>query len=189
MSSIIFLHGASSSGKSTLAGAVQARIGEPFWHYSIDHLRDSGIVPMERIRRGDFRWSEFRAPFFDGYHRSAAAIADAGNHLIVEHILDTPGWLELLQGLFARHRVLFVGLHVALAELNRREAARGDRPVGSAEADFHSIHKGLCYDLELDTGSDLDANVDRVLAAWAAPPIRSAFFESGATTPTTLAAD
>ena len=54
MSGIIFLHGASSSGKSTLARAVQAKIDEPFWHYSIDHLRDSGIVPMARIRARRF---------------------------------------------------------------------------------------------------------------------------------------
>ena len=30
--------------------------------------------------------------FFDGFHRSVAAFADAGNNLILEHILDTPGW-------------------------------------------------------------------------------------------------
>jgi chloramphenicol 3-O phosphotransferase len=179
MSGIIFLHGPSSSGKSTLARAVQAKSDGLFWHYSIDHLRDSGVVPMSRIRSGDFRWSDHRAAFFEGYHRSIAALADAGNNVIVEHILDTPGWHERLQELLAAHRVLFVGLHVALAELNRREATRGDREMGSAEADFHSIHKGLRYDLELDTGGALEGNVDRVLAAWAKPPARSMFFEPG----------
>lgn len=176
MSGILFLHGASSSGKSTLARAVQTKSSELFWHYSIDHLRDSGIVPMPRLKAGDFRWADHSAAFFEGYHRSVAAIADAGNNVIIEHILDTPGWHERLQELLAPHRVIFVGLHVALAELNRREAARGDREVGSAEADFHSVHKGLRYDLELDTGGDLPGNVDRVLALWAAPPARSAFF-------------
>ena len=34
---------------------------------------------MPRIRRGDFRWSEHRAQFFEGYHRSVAAFADAGS--------------------------------------------------------------------------------------------------------------
>jgi chloramphenicol 3-O phosphotransferase len=176
---IIFLHGPSSSGKSTLARALQAKSDDLLWHYSIDHLRDSGVVPMARVRRGDFRWSEHRAAFFEGYHRSVAAIVDAGNTVIVEHILDTPGWHERLQELLAPHRVLFVGLHVALAELNRREAARGDREMGSAEADFHAVHQGLRYDLELDTGGNLDANVDRVLAAWARPSAPSAFFDSG----------
>jgi chloramphenicol 3-O phosphotransferase len=35
---IIFLHGASSSGKSTIAKLLQNTIDEPFWHVSIDHL-------------------------------------------------------------------------------------------------------------------------------------------------------
>jgi chloramphenicol 3-O phosphotransferase len=179
VSGIIFLHGPSSSGKSTLARAVQARSDDLFYHYSIDHLRDSGVVPMARIKRDEFHWREHRAAFFEGYHRSIAAFADAGNRVIVEHILDTPGWLTRLQELLAPHRVLFVGLHVALAELNRREAARGDREMGSAEADFHSIHKGMRYDLEVDTGSNLNGNADAVLAAWAAPAMRSAFFTSG----------
>lgn len=68
MAQIIFLHGASSSGKSTLAKSLHAEIEKPFWHISIDHLRDSGIVPMSRFRRKDFSWSEARDAFFDGFH-------------------------------------------------------------------------------------------------------------------------
>ena len=177
---IIFLHGASSSGKSTLARALQARLPEPFWHYSIDHLRDTGVLPMARFRSGEFSWQAQRVDFFNGFHRSVAAFAGAGNNLIVEHILDTPGWREQLASLLAPHDVLFVGLHVSLAELNRREAARGDRPVGSAEADFHAIHRGLTYDLKLETGRDLEANVERVVAAWQGPRGRSAFFAGSA---------
>jgi chloramphenicol 3-O phosphotransferase len=151
VSGVIFLHGASSSGKSTLARALQARLEAPFWHYSIDHLR---------------------------FHRSVAAFADAGNNIILEHILDTPGWREQLARLLAPHDVLFVGLHVSVDELNRREKARGDRPAGSAEADCHSIHRGLRYDLKVQTDSDLDANVTAILAVWSGPQGRSALFDS-----------
>jgi chloramphenicol 3-O phosphotransferase len=177
LSSVIFLHGASSSGKSTLARALQAKLPVPFWHYSIDHLRDSGVLPSARIKDGDFQWRDMRAAFFDGFHRSVAAFADAGNNIILEHILDTPGWREQLARLLAPHDVLFVGLHVSVDELNRREQARGDRPAGSAEADYHSIHRGLTYDFELDTRNDVEANIRQVLAAWSAPRTRSALFE------------
>lgn len=177
MASIIFLHGASSSGKSTLARALQAKLTEPFWHYSIDHLRDSGVLPMTRFKSGEFSWQAQRAAFFDGFHRSVAAFADAGNNLVLEHILDTPGWREQLAGLLAPHEVLFVGLHVPLDELKRREAVRGDRPAGSAEADFHAVHEGLRYDLELDASRDVEANVAAVIGAWAARRPRSAFFQ------------
>ena len=51
---IILLNGASSSGKSTLATALQAQMEEPFWHFSIDHLLAVGILPQERIDSSDF---------------------------------------------------------------------------------------------------------------------------------------
>ena len=53
---IIFIHGPSSSGKTTLSRALQQRLDEPFWLFSIDHLREAGVLPMERIRTGEFAW-------------------------------------------------------------------------------------------------------------------------------------
>jgi chloramphenicol 3-O phosphotransferase len=184
LSTIIFLHGASSSGKSTLTQALQAALPVPFWHYSIDHLRDSGVLPMARFRSGEFDWKAQRAAFFDGFHRSVAAFADAGNNLILEHILDTPGWRAQLASLLDKHDVLFVGLHCDVDELNRREAARGDRPAGSAAADFEAVHRGLRYDLELDGADSVEANVSTIVAALAAPRGRSTFFDT-ASSPTT----
>ena len=178
MADIIFLHGASSSGKSTLASAVQASIPAPFWHISIDHLRDSGVLPLSRVKAGDFDWKVMRAPFFDGYHRSLGAYAQAGNNLIVEHILDTPGWQAQLAELFEGHRVLFVALHAPLDLLNARERTRGDRPPGSAEKDFRTIHVGRVYDLELSCVDPLEANVASVIAAWKNMDRQSAFFDT-----------
>ncbi|MDV3251155.1 chloramphenicol phosphotransferase CPT family protein [Devosia sp. BK] len=175
--SIIFLHGASSSGKSTLAREIQAKIERPFWHISIDHLRDSGVLPLGRVKAGDFKWRDMRAPFFAGYHASLAAYAEAGNNLIIEHILDTPGWQLELAELFAPFDVLFVALHCEIEELRRREYARGDRPVGSAEQDALTIHEGRRYDLELQTADGVDANAAQVMAAWREPRAQSRFFE------------
>lgn len=80
---MIFLHGASSSGKSTIAKASQQALDTPFWHISIDHLRDAGVLPLTRVRSGEFDRATMREPFFDGYHRSLAAYLDGGNNLIV----------------------------------------------------------------------------------------------------------
>jgi chloramphenicol 3-O phosphotransferase len=117
-----------------------------------------------------------RERFFDAFHRSLAAIADAGNNLVVEHILDTPGWRQQLAALLASHDVLFVGLHCSLDELERREKMRGDRRPGSAEADYYAIHQGLAYDLEVDAESGLEASTRVILEAWSGPRPRSAFF-------------
>lgn len=174
---IIFLHGASSSGKSTLARALQARIELPFWTISIDHLRDAGVLPSARIASGEFRWREMRPAFFSGFHRSLAAYAETGNNLIVEHIIDTPGWHQELATLLAPFDVFFVGVHAALADLVRREAARGDRQVGSAEHDFNTLHRDFRYDCEVSsTGRTVDDNVTAVLEAWRTRT-RSRFFE------------
>lgn len=174
--SIIFLHGASSSGKSTLARALQERIELPFWHISIDHLRDAGVLPSERIKSGAFNWKLMRKPFFDGFHASLAAYAQAGNNLIVEHILDTPGWQGELAALLQPFDVLFVAVHLPLDELERREAARGDRAVGSAAQDFHTIHQQRTYDLDVETLDGVDANVEKVLRAWRGERQASRFF-------------
>jgi chloramphenicol 3-O phosphotransferase len=163
---IILLHGASSSGKSTLARALQATLSEPFWHISFDHLRDSGVLPSARIASGDFRWKDMRPSFFDGFHRSLAAYARAGNNLIVEHILDTPGWLPDLVRLLEPYDVYFVGVRCSLDELVRRETARGDRPLGSAATDYQTVHSGLVYDLEVDTEKSPSDNLTFVLESW-----------------------
>jgi chloramphenicol 3-O phosphotransferase len=163
---IILINGASSSGKSTLARALQNTLAEPFWHYSIDHLRDANVLPMTRIKRGEFPWAGQRPAFFDGFHRSVAAFAEAGNHLIVEHIVETEAWMARLVQLLRGLDVFFVGLHCALPELERREAARGDRRIGEARDDHRVIHTFAVYDLELDGMQPAESNVSRLIAAW-----------------------
>ena len=172
---IIFVHGASSSGKSTIARGIQARIELPFWHISIDHLRDSGVLPMARFKSGEFDWKAARKPFFDGFHQSLAAYAAAGNNLIIEHILDTDGWLDDLVRLFRPFDVFFVGVHCPLPLLIERETARGDRPAGSAEQDFHTVHVGKSYDFEVSSVGDPAENVELVIAAWRARTGASVF--------------
>ncbi len=175
---IIILHGPSSSGKSKTAIAIQNSSEVPFWHISIDHLRDGGVLPSERLRRGDFSWSELREPFFDGFHASLAAYAEAGNNLIVEHIFDNPAWIDDLKSLLAPFDVFFVGLHCDVEILRQREKARGDRPIGSAEQDFNTVHSGRMYDLEVDGQKDVQTNARLILDRWRAGLRRSEFANS-----------
>jgi chloramphenicol 3-O phosphotransferase len=175
LAQIIFLHGASSSGKSTIARVLQNVIEKPFWHISIDHLRDSGVLPTERFRSGEFAWRNARKAFFDGFHASLRAYADAGNDLILEHILDTDGWLDDLRRLLSGHDVFFVAVHCPLAILVEREKQRGNRPVGSAKKDFETIHLGKLYDLELDDQNGVADNIKLLLGAWRSGERRSSF--------------
>jgi chloramphenicol 3-O phosphotransferase len=163
---IILIHGPSSSGKSSIAGELQARIEAPFWHISIDHLRDAGILPMARIQSREFAWSGLREPFFDGFHHALAAYAGSGNNLIVEHIVETRAWMDDLVRLLTGFDVFFVRVHCDVEEMERRELARGDRRAGDARRDFETLPV-FRYDLELDsTATDAGENVERLLAGW-----------------------
>jgi chloramphenicol 3-O phosphotransferase len=75
---IILLNGASSCGKSSLARAVQRTISAPFCHISIGHLRDAGVLPMDRTQAGDLDWASLREAFFTGFEASVTAYALAG---------------------------------------------------------------------------------------------------------------
>ncbi|MEM9637833.1 MAG: chloramphenicol phosphotransferase [Pseudomonadota bacterium] len=172
MARIIFLHGPSSAGKTTLAHALRPVLASPHLHLSIDHLRDSGAWDPSFYSD----WGTARSTFFDGFHRAVAGFADAGNDLILEHILDTDGWHENLQRLLAAHHVLFVGLHTPLDSLNAREAARQDRPTGSAAHDFARVHDGCQYDLTLQGNDPAEKNAVRIVKALAEEPGRSRFF-------------
>lgn len=172
MATIVFLHGASSSGKSALAAAIRAQAERPFLHLSIDHLRDSGAWNPALYTD----WASARPAFFAGFHQAVAGFAKAGNDLILEHILDTEGWHGDLQTLLNGQDLLFVGLHTPLAQLAARETRRCDRPEGSAAADFANVHQGLSYDLTLDGTRPAAENATRVLAALARPRPVSNFF-------------
>jgi len=179
---IIFLTGASSSGKSTLAKAMQQALPEPFLHVSSDHLVASGMLPARRDPDGPFAWwQQVRPRFFDGFHRCLPALAAAGNDLIVEHIIEFRGWREylagLLGGLLGGLDVFLVGVHCELAEIDRRERDRGDRRTGEGRSHVETdlIHTFGPYDFEVDTTHEDPAAVAAsVLAAWQSRPPRRA---------------
>ena len=172
---IILINGASSAGKSTLARSLQQQLPEPFLHWSFDHLRASSAVPMARIRTGELDWARMRPAVFDGFHRSLPAFAQAGNNLIVDHIIEQEQWLADLIRLLAPFDVFSVGVHCPLAELERREQQRGNRRPGEAQHDFHRVHRFAEYDLDIDATQPTDSNVARLIAAWYARRRPTAF--------------
>ncbi|HVY02539.1 MAG TPA: hypothetical protein VG983_02695 [Caulobacterales bacterium] len=173
---IIFLNGASSSGKSSIARVLQTRIEAPFWRFSFDHLRDAGGLPLARLRSGEFDWAALRGNFFRGYEDALAAFAASGNNLIIDYILDTEARMRRVTALLHRFDVFFVGVHCDVGELERRERLRGDRKIGSARHDEETIHAFARYDLEIDTTRQApEVSAEIVLAAWRARRRPAAF--------------
>ncbi|MCJ8053189.1 chloramphenicol phosphotransferase CPT family protein [Shinella curvata] len=159
---IILLNGTSSSGKSTLARVLRTALPEPFCYYASDQLADAGFRTIKRDAR---RHGLERARFFDGFHRSILSFAEAGNDLLVEHIVEEESWARSLQQLLAPLDVFWIGVHAPMAELERRELQRGDRSPG--EAVFHlKTHDYCTYDLTVDTSEPEDVVVEKIVTAW-----------------------
>lgn len=130
---------------------------------------------MRRIENGEFPWSGMRAAFFEGFHRCLPALAEAGNNLIVEHIVETKAWMTRLVQFLAPFDVFFVGLHCPLSELEKRELERGDRRPGEARQDYDLVHGFGTYDIEINSIQPLEDNVNAVLTAWQSRTRPSAF--------------
>ena len=127
------------------------------------------MLPLDRVRSGEFKWSEMRGPFFAGFERSLVVYARAGNNLVVEHIIEDAAWMQRMVRLLQGLDVFFVGVRCDLGELNRRERQRGNRRLGDAERDFFTVHRHAVYDLEVDTTfTSPDSNADRIIAAYEA---------------------
>jgi chloramphenicol 3-O phosphotransferase len=168
-SKIILINGASSAGKSTLAKAFQALVDEPFLHFSLDLLMFGGaVLPVRRDTVGPFSWASMRPMLFDGYYRCLAALASAGNNLVVDYIIETPDQLDRLVYLLTPFDVFYFCLYCPLSELEQRERQRGDRRIGDAHRDHELVNRFGPYDAELDGMLSADANAASLVAAWRA---------------------
>jgi chloramphenicol 3-O phosphotransferase len=87
-----------------------------------------------------------------GYHRVVAALASAGNHVVMDYPLSerwrVADLLETLDG----YDVTLVEVRCAQEELERRERLRGDRPVGLARSQTMVYAHGES-DIVMDTTS------------------------------------
>lgn len=61
--------------------------------------------------------------------------------------------------------VLWVGVRCAPEIATGREIARGDRAVGMAARQAETVHQGVVYDIEVDSGNAESLDCARVIAA------------------------
>ena len=140
---------------------------------------EANILPEvdRNAQEGERAWQVIRPRFFDGFHRCIAALAGAGNSLIVEHVIEFQSWLDDCVRLLAPFDVFFVGVHCPLVELERRERERGNRAIGEGRSHLlDGVHTWSAYDFEVDTSVHTPAENARLIqAALANKPNPSAF--------------
>jgi chloramphenicol 3-O phosphotransferase len=165
---IILLNGASSSGKTTLAHALLNDLPAPYLYYSSDQLVEAGVLSTVDRSTDDtpWSWNVIRPRFFSGFHRSIAAFA-VSNRLLVEHVVEYREWLDELVRLLSPFKVFYIGVFCPAEEVDRREAARGDRYTGEGRGHLDDgIHTWSDYDLEVDTHKVTpEENVRKILDA------------------------
>jgi chloramphenicol 3-O phosphotransferase len=174
---IILLLGPSSAGKTTLAKALQDLLDQPFLHTQIDVVMK--MLPKRCLddephsladdtppAHGGFWWQRDAdqpcaplltriGPFGErmilAAHRAVRAFADGGFNLIVDDVIYRRAWIADYAELLGHCQVLLVAVRCGRAELERREAARGDRRIGQSRGDLTIIYDLPCYDLQVDT--------------------------------------
>lgn len=161
---VIVFNGVGSSGKSSIAKALQQIAREPFLHVEMDAFIDmlppsafgqsSGLLFETLEQDGRAAVAIKSGPTVEclmrGMRRSISALAAAGNNLIVDDVWwedEQADYRAVLQGVDLR----FVAIHASLETLEARERERGDRVIGLARWQFGRVHKGVVYDLEIDT--------------------------------------
>ncbi len=145
----ILLNGPSSSGKSTLAGALQAAIrdkrAERYEVVSIDDFMVSD--PMETIYEDDVF-----AVSGDLCER-ALEILGTGSGVIIDHVITSERIFRQMKGMLWAYPLRMVHVTCPAEVLRERERARGDRCPGSAESSAEYLFPKDGYDLTVDTGS------------------------------------
>lgn len=156
---VIVLNGGSSSGKSGIARCLQAILPDPWLAVGVDTLieampasvqasdagiefaPDGGVIVGPEFRTLEAAWME-----------GIAAMVRAGARLIIDDVFlggagSQQRWREALAGL----DVLWVGVKCDSTVAAGREVARGDRVRGMAASQAEVVHRGVVYDLEVDT--------------------------------------
>jgi chloramphenicol 3-O phosphotransferase len=169
---VILLNGVSSSGKTSIAGALQAAWHTPLLNNGVDTIvamlparfcgqgpeSSSGLQfvqvqtqagPVVQIRQGPYV-----KRLFAGMVGAVGALARAGNDLVVDEVLLGDELLRAYVRELRAQTVYFVAVHCPLAIVEQRARERGDRFVNSARAQFPVVHGPTRhYDLALDTAS------------------------------------
>lgn len=167
----IYLNGASSSGKTSLAKALQHHLADYYLHVGIDtfiammpekangfqslqasdgfYWRNSTLTNGETVMR--IASGVYGKKINQTFHDVVRLFLKQGYKVIIDDVADgnseVQEWRETLQD----YGMVVVGVYCDLAELKRREIVRGNRQLGSAAEQFHRVHQHVVYDYTVDT--------------------------------------
>jgi chloramphenicol 3-O phosphotransferase len=157
---VIVLNGGSSSGKSGIARCLKAILPQPWISLGIDDLLEALPPSLMGSGSGVAFGSQGEVTLGDGFRKieaawltGIAAMACAGARIILDDVfLGGASSQERVRAHLEGLSVLWVGVRCDPEIASGREIARGDRMIGMAASQAESVHRGVVYDLEVDTG-------------------------------------
>ena len=170
---IIVLNGGSSSGKTGITRCLQHVLAAPWIDFGIDDLIDR--LPPSLVGAGagvDFG-QQGQVDLGEGFREieqawmvGLAAMARAGARLIIDDVfLGGAASQKRTRAHLAGVEVLWVGVRCQAQIAVGREIARGDRVVGMAAAQAEVVHRGVAYDVQVDTSHTESLECARRIAA------------------------
>jgi chloramphenicol 3-O phosphotransferase len=159
MTQVIVLNGGSSSGKSSIARALQDILPGVWLTFGTDTLAEalpgrgddprSGLVLEPDgtvIAKPEFRAIE------EIWYQGLAVMASRGARLILDEVFLAGGaGQQRFRGLLGGLDVLWAGVHCDPLVAAGREVGRPDRVPGMAMSQALAVHEGAVYDVEVDT--------------------------------------
>ena len=167
------LNGGSSSGKSGIARCLQAVLPDPWLAFGTDTLVEALPLSIRTSAAGiEFApdgevvvGPEFRV-LEAAWIAGIAAMARAGARIIVDEVfLGGPASQQRWKNALDPLPVLWVSVRCEAAVAAGREIARGDRPIGMAASQADMVHRGIVYDLQVDTTHTEALDCARAIAA------------------------
>jgi chloramphenicol 3-O phosphotransferase len=172
MATVIVLNGTSSSGKTTIARALQNVLAPRiFLNFSIDSILYT-LPPaiLERLGRGDHDAALDVPALVRAYYGCVRELLAQRHDLVIDNAVTSSSRAALLHEAVAGHDALIVGLTCDAATLEARERQRGDREPGMAVKQARTIHDWLRYDLMIDTAAlSPEEAAGRIVAALQPP--------------------
>jgi chloramphenicol 3-O phosphotransferase len=144
----IILHGPSSSGKSSLAKALQRLWPSAMLNVDMDAFEL--MAEDAKLKTPNERREAFRLHCAN-LQATLRNIAASQFSLVLDFVLrDAPQFANCLEALSTRS-VYVIGVKCDLQALEAREVQRGDRDIGLARAQFGHLEYARPYDLVVDT--------------------------------------
>lgn len=146
---IILLNGSSNSGKSTLAKVLQHLIEEKRSEtYEIVSIDDFLKMATEEVIYEDDVFE-----ISGSLCKKVMQVIDENKGAIIDHVIISERIFKQLKEMVSPNRLWMVNVTCPLEIIRKREQARGDRCLGSAEASYTYLFPKEGYDLTVDTHS------------------------------------